>query len=446
MSINTLLSNPYIMNQLVDAIDAQSGNVATVSGQAPIVVSPTAGNCVVSLPIAGTYSATNNVVKGSSATALAWGSDGDSLTFSAPLVDTAGVVSLPIAGTYSATNNVVKGSSATALVWGSDGDSLSFTLPLQDTAGVVNLEIGGVWSATNNVVKSSAENTLVWGTDNDSISFALPLQETGGIVGLNVGNYLNSTGGQLNLNTVGTPTAGQVLALSTTPGTLEWVNDNSGNVYTGVAPITVVGTSISLTDGAYLLATGGALTLDITGSAGTAGQVLALSTTPGSLAWVDNTAGSVYTGTAPIVVSGTVISVTDGAYINSTGGALTLETTGAGIQGQVLAKSATSGSLDWVDNIANIGLGINQSYTNPVITFPYQNTSTSVPILLSMTLTTTIVSDSYFACDANPSPSTRASGNYSSQLGALPATIIVPPLYYVNIVGNATFSNICLLA
>ena len=49
MSINSLLTNETILDDLTAIIDAKSGNVASVSGTAPIVVSPTAGACVVSL-------------------------------------------------------------------------------------------------------------------------------------------------------------------------------------------------------------------------------------------------------------------------------------------------------------------------------------------------------------------------------------------------------------
>ena len=360
MSINTLLSNPFIMNQLVDAIDAQSGNVASVSGQAPIVVSPTAGNCVVSLPIGGTF----------------------------------------IAGV----SDVVKGSSSSSLVWGSDAS-------------------GGVYTGV------------------------APITVVGTSISVTDGAYLLATGGALTLDITGSAgTTGQVLAKSATTGSLEWVDNTAGSVYTGTAPIDVSGTVISVSKGAYITSSGGALTLDISGSAPTTGQVLAKSSATGTLEWVDNTAGSVYTGVAPITVVGTSISLTDGAYLLATGGALTLDTTGSGIQGQVLAQSATTGKLDWVDNIANLGLGINQSYSNPVITFPWQNTSTTTPVSLSMTLTTTIASVSYFVCGPTAGTTQRASGNYSAQIGSLPATIIVPPLYYVNIVGNPTFSDTYLLS
>ena len=54
MSINSLLTNETILDDLTAIIDAKSGNVASVSGTAPIAVSPTAGACVVSL-IQGPY-------------------------------------------------------------------------------------------------------------------------------------------------------------------------------------------------------------------------------------------------------------------------------------------------------------------------------------------------------------------------------------------------------
>jgi S-DNA-T family DNA segregation ATPase FtsK/SpoIIIE len=299
MSINTILSNPYILAELTTAIDAQSGNVATVTGSAPIVVSPTAGNCVVSLPIAGAYSASNNVVKGSSATALVWGSDGDSLTFSAPLLDTAGVVSLPISGTWAAgSNDIVIGSSATALAWGAGSASgvasVTASAPVTVTgtasAPVVNLPISGTWAAgSNDIVVGSSATALAWGAGSASgvasVTASAPVTVTG-----------TASAPVVNLPIAGTWAAGTNDVVKGSSATaLVWGPDAAGTVYTGTAPITVTGSVIAITDGPYLLATAGALTLDITGPTGTAGQVLSLSTTPGSLAWANNPASTTTT-------------------------------------------------------------------------------------------------------------------------------------------------------
>jgi len=116
MSISQILNNPIVLDELKLAINGGTGEA--LSFDAPLLLT----GDVVSLPIAGVYSATNNVVKGSSATALEWGSDSNTtLTFDAPLDLTSNVVTLPIAGTWSGSNNYLTGSSATALEWGSGG-------------------------------------------------------------------------------------------------------------------------------------------------------------------------------------------------------------------------------------------------------------------------------------------------------------------------------------
>ena len=75
MSINCLLTNDVVLEKLVALVDAKSGNVSSVAGVLPIVVAPTAGDVVVSLPIAGAWTATNNVVKSTASNALEWGVD-----------------------------------------------------------------------------------------------------------------------------------------------------------------------------------------------------------------------------------------------------------------------------------------------------------------------------------------------------------------------------------
>ena len=118
MSVSTLLTNDVILDKLAVILQEKVGGgiVDSITAGDNITVTGTAAIPIVSMPIAGTWSATNNVVKSSADNVLEWGTDGDRLTFSLPLVDSGGVVSLPIAGTWAAgVTDVVKGSSVTAL-------------------------------------------------------------------------------------------------------------------------------------------------------------------------------------------------------------------------------------------------------------------------------------------------------------------------------------------
>ena len=145
MSINCLLTNDVVLDKLVALVDAKSGNVSSVAGVLPIVVAPSAGDVVVSLPIAGTWTATNNVVKSTAPTVLEWGTDGGGggggiTTATLPLVVVGSDVSLPIAGTWSLASNVVKSSAPTVLEWGVDGTTPTPTFSTQTC-----LVIGNPW-------------------------------------------------------------------------------------------------------------------------------------------------------------------------------------------------------------------------------------------------------------------------------------------------------------
>lgn len=92
MSISTLLSNDVILDKLVDIIDAKSGNVSSVSGTLPIVVAPTAGDCVVSLDISGTPQTNDLVGWNGVGEGLAWISQGYTLrqTINSPVFASVG--------------------------------------------------------------------------------------------------------------------------------------------------------------------------------------------------------------------------------------------------------------------------------------------------------------------------------------------------------------------
>ena len=69
MSINTLVNNPQIIDELKLIF---GGSTSVVSATLPLVV---ASNDV-SMPISGVWSATNKVIKSSSTTVLEWGKNG----------------------------------------------------------------------------------------------------------------------------------------------------------------------------------------------------------------------------------------------------------------------------------------------------------------------------------------------------------------------------------
>lgn len=80
MAACSICNDPVLIAALKVALGSApgpSGDVDSVVAGAggPIVCTPTTGDVVVSLPIDGVWSATNNVLKSTSATALEWGTD-----------------------------------------------------------------------------------------------------------------------------------------------------------------------------------------------------------------------------------------------------------------------------------------------------------------------------------------------------------------------------------
>ncbi len=71
MSINTLIANPHIINELLSVFGGGGGGGIVTSVDAPLSLNVGA----LSLPISGVWSPENNVVKSSSAVDLEWGTD-----------------------------------------------------------------------------------------------------------------------------------------------------------------------------------------------------------------------------------------------------------------------------------------------------------------------------------------------------------------------------------
>jgi len=96
MAACSICNDPVLIAALKVALGnapAPSGNVDSIICNPPLTASTPTGDVTIELPISGTWSATNNVVLGSSATALEWGTDGGtSLVFTD--------LSLPIVSTY----------------------------------------------------------------------------------------------------------------------------------------------------------------------------------------------------------------------------------------------------------------------------------------------------------------------------------------------------------
>ena len=282
MSINTLINNPEMLDYLKAALDiapGPGGGVQSISAGDNIQILGTAEVPIVKMGIAGSWSETNNVVKSSAQNVLEWGTDGSSLSFALPLVDSAGVVSLPIAGTWAAgTNDVIKGSSPTALFWANDNSkTYTATAPVDVTGTVISLPIAGTYSASNNVVKGSSATALEWGGDGDSLTFSAPLVDTAGVVSLPIS---------------GTWSATNNVVMSSSATVLQWGTD-ANTVYTGTPPVKVSGNAISLTIGGSFVA---GVTDVVKGSASNA------------LVWGSDS-NTVYTATAPVDVTGTVISL-----------------------------------------------------------------------------------------------------------------------------------------
>ena len=310
-----------VVKSSADNVLEWGSDVYTVyTGSAPVDVSGT----VISLPIAGTWAAgTNDVIKGSSATALFWANDNSkTYTATAPVDVTGTVISLPIAGTYSASNNVVKGSSATALEWGADGDSLTFSLPLLDTAGVVSLPIAGSFVAgVTDVVKGSASNALVWGSDSNSGGTVTDVSAFGPYILVTA----NTTTPKVSLN-VGVPTTNGDVLTSTTAGALSWQT-----------PTAALAFSLPLVD------TAGVVSLPIAGSYSASNNVVKGSSAT-ALEWgSDSNSGGTVTSVAAIANGYCAIAGTP-----SVAPTVGLNVTAAGTSGQYLTASGVSGQLAFI--------------------------------------------------------------------------------------------------
>jgi hypothetical protein len=168
MSINTLITNTLVINELESVVGGGGGG--TVSASLPLVVS--FNN--ISLPIDGSWTEENNVVKGSSSNSLIWGTDnggGGAVSATLPLTVSANDIQLPISGEWSESNNVVKGSSATALMWGTDSGGGGGGI---DTINSLDPILGNIILTTN----STNAMTISAGAPTNTVLFSLTVVES----------------------------------------------------------------------------------------------------------------------------------------------------------------------------------------------------------------------------------------------------------------------------
>ena len=170
----------------------------------------------------------------------------DPLTFTAPLNLTGSTVTLPIGGTWVAdSNDVVKGSSATTLTWGSGATAGITSIAngvntLVDSTNpnvpIVNVKVSGVYAAGDVVGSSDTGTTMQWVAQRNSVTSitagngivvdtttspntpAVPLIHTAIVSNSFLTNTVGGTSMQMDLNVGPCPTAGYVLSCPTTNG------------------------------------------------------------------------------------------------------------------------------------------------------------------------------------------------------------------------------------
>jgi hypothetical protein len=168
---------------------------------------------------------------------------------------------------------------------------------------------------------------------------------------------------------------GQVLAMNTTKGMLEFVNQTGGSGIDLSNPVHITATetaALQVDGGASIggmLYIGGETGYSFTTTAGLEGQVLAMNTTKGMLEFVNQTGGSGIDLSNPVHITATetaALQVNGGVSI---GGMLYIGgetgysfTTTAGLEGQVLAMNTTKGMLEFVNQTGGSGIDL----SNPV--------------------------------------------------------------------------------
>ncbi len=370
-NVSVAVAGSYTANDVVGSLD---------SGVTMSWVAPPASGGVSSVASAGTYitvagtadvtvaldvplpAINNNVLASTTAGVLSWVDPLAGLSATAPVALVAGVISLPISGVWSTTNNTVQGSSNTALVWGPDaagvtsitaGANIVVSTASPASAAVPNLSVVVAGSYTANYVVGSTDSgtTMTWVAPGGGGS--------GTVTSVAAGPYCVASGSAtapiIGLN-VASGSAGQILSATPTANGLAWINQPPTLSFT--APLVEASNVISL---------------DVSGTP-VVGDVMQY-TAPvapavvGGLEWAAPTLGTV----TSVSASGPFIICTG----NTTAATVALNVAAPANNGDVLA-STTAGVLSWITPpAAGVGTVTNVTATNPLTVA----TGTSTPAI-----------------------------------------------------------------
>jgi len=381
--LGTVGTNGQVLSATATANElAWINPLATLSANPP--VSLVAG--VISLPIAGTWSATNNTVQGSSATALEWGPDAagvTSITAGANIV-VAGtapvpIISMPILNDPPTAGQIVGFSGTNTLAWVSnptDGvaqvkPGVNTTIGGSATIPNVNVVVAGTYAATNVVGSTDGGTTMTWvANPADGVTSIGPGTNTlvAGTASVPI----------VNVVVAGTYAATNVVGSTDGGTTMTWVANPADGV-TGItagANVVVAGTaSVPI------------ISMPILNDPPTTGQIVGFSGT-NTLAWVNNPADGV-TSIGPgtnTLVAGTVSVPIVNVHVE-----------GAYAAGYVVGSTDAGTTMTWVsqrDAVASITAGANVVVAGtasvPIISMPILNDPPSAGQIVGFSGTNTL--------------------------------------------------------
>ena len=238
MSINTLLSNETILDDLTAIIDVKSGNIKNVLGVAPIAVSTTNGNASVSLTL-GPY-------------------------FTVGPTDD---LSLDFTNTGAPNGYILSKASSNTMTWVPDsvGPVLTSTLPILKTGNNFSLNEGAFLTtflgnltlntaaptASGQALSSTATPGLLQFITPSSYTGTAPIVLTGSAFSLNEGAYMTTVANQLTLRLLAPPAVGQVLSYQGVANELAFITPTAANIYGtatligGIANIAITGITLT---------------------------------------------------------------------------------------------------------------------------------------------------------------------------------------------------------